>query len=277
MNQQIVLVHTGNYFPDYINDCIAQIKKYNFNIILIISSKLINNILDKSVKIEIAEDYEDSNYLEFNLKNHDNSYADGFWTRTSSRFILLKNYAQKNNLKSFFHIENDVLIFSNLLKVKEQLELSKFECSIVMDSTDRCIPSILWFKDYYILEKISNHIIINNDLNDMDNLSLFFHKNKINICNFPILPHLIDLPDINYSNMYETFNSIFDGAAIGQYLGGIHSDPNLKGFINEKTVFNVAKYNYIWENDEPFMVYLDNKIKINNLHIHSKNLKQFFK
>jgi hypothetical protein len=77
--------------------------------------------------------------------------------------------------------------------------------------------------------------------------------------------------------MYETFNSIFDGAAIGQYLGGIHSDPNLKGFINEKTVFNVAKYNYIWENDEPFMVYLDNKIKINNLHIHSKNLKQFFK
>jgi hypothetical protein len=77
--------------------------------------------------------------------------------------------------------------------------------------------------------------------------------------------------------MYKLFNSIFDGAAIGQYLGGIYSNPNLKGYINDTTIFNVSKYNYIWEHNEPYMVFENKKIKINNLHIHSKNLKQFIK
>jgi hypothetical protein len=277
MKPEIVLIHTGNYFPDYINDCIAQLKKHDFNIILIISSKLKSNISDQSIKIEAAEDYEDSNYLRFSLKNHDNSHADGFWTRTSSRFLLLKNYAKQNHLKSFFHIENDVLIFSNLIQIQKQLNLSNFECSIVMDCIDRCIPSILWFKNYSILETISQNILLNDSLNDMQNLSIIFHKYRDRICNFPILPHSIEFTNIDYSNMYELFNSIFDGAAIGQYLSGIHSNPNLKGFINEKTIFNVSKYNYIWENNEPYMVFENKKIKINNLHIHSKNLKQFIK
>lgn len=275
MSPNIILVHTGNYFPDHINDCISQLKKYKFNIILIISSKLVNKVLDTSIKIEIAEKYEDANYLDFKLKNHDNSYFDGFWTRTSSRFFLLKNYAQQNNLKSFFHIENDILVFSNFKKIKEHLENSLFECSLVMDSDNRCIPSILWFKDFKILETISKFIFTNSHLNDMENLASFFLKNRNIVCNLPITPEKITTKNINYSNMYEIFSSIFDGAAIGQYLGGIHSSPNKKGFINETTVFNIDRYDYIWYNNEPYLIYLDKKIKINNLHIHSKNLKQF--
>jgi hypothetical protein len=275
MKPEVVLVHTGNFFPDYINDCIYQLKKYNLKITLIISCKLIPKVIHKNIKIECAEHYQDENYLNFNLNNHDNNYADGFWTRTSSRFFLLKNYARQNNTKSFFHIENDVLIFSNLIKIQEKLNSLNFECSIVMDCIDRCVPSILWFRNYSILEIINEHISLNNNMNDMENLSILFHKYRNRICNFPILSDSMQLQNIDYSNMYNLFNSIFDGAAIGQYLAGTHANPNLKNFINEKTIFNPSDYNYIWENAEPYMIHLNKKIKINNLHIHSKNLKQY--
>ena len=79
--------------------------------------------------------------------------------------------------------------------------------------------------------------------------------------------------------MYEKVNSIFDAAAIGQYLGGV--DPrnipyDTTGFINEGCVFDPSNFKYKWINSEPFMV-LENghEVKINNLHIHSKNLKRF--
>lgn len=274
---KFILVHTGNQFPNHINDCIFQLKKYNIEIILIISSKLICNVLDKSIKIEPSEEYEDLDYLQFNLKNHDNSYADGFWTRTSSRFFILKNYAKKHNIKSFFHIESDILIFSNFIEIEKKLNSLNFKCSLVMDSDYKCVPSILWFSDYSILESISNQILLNDHLNDMNNLALLFYNNKDYICNFPIIPERLTSLEVDYSNMYELFDSVFDGAAIGQYLGGIYSDPNLKGYINDTTIFNVAKYDYIWENNEPYMIFQNKKIKINNLHIHSKQLNQFFK
>ena len=86
-----------------------------------------------------------------------------------------------------------------------------------------------------------------------------------------------------YTNHFYLFNSLFDAAAFGQYLGGEdprngHSAP---GFINESCIFNPSHFTYTWEEDDqgrlvPYAHYKNEKVRINNLHIHSKNLAPFY-
>ena len=79
-------------------------------------------------------------------------------------------------------------------------------------------------------------------------------------------------------NFYK-YNAIFDGAAIGQYLGGIDprntSSKNTVGFINETCIIDYSKYKFEWCKNKPYIIIKDIKYEIINLHIHSKNLKLF--
>ena len=87
-----------------------------------------------------------------------------------------------------------------------------------------------------------------------------------------------------YSLHYEKFSSIFDAAAIGQYLGGVNvgDDADLTiGFINESCVFDCSKIKFEWRRDDegryvPVGSYDGEEFAINNLHIHSKNPKRFY-
>jgi len=75
---------------------------------------------------------------------------------------------------------------------------------------------------------------------------------------------------------------LFDGAAIGQYLGGVdpRNQKSKPGFINESCVFNPSRFLFEWIKDDkgreiPYAIFKDCKYRINNLHIHSKNLAKF--
>jgi hypothetical protein len=273
----VILVHTGNHFYDYINDCIYMLERYKFKIHIIISRNLVNRLDSDNIIVIFAEDYYDER-LELYHSDMDD-FRDGFWKRTSSRFILIDNYVTKNKIKSFFHIENDILVFSDFKDIKNVLDNKNEEMFIILDSTNRCIPSIVYFKNFDITNKLSQFIIDNKDIADMYNLFTFYSLNKNIVDNLPIISEELISNNINFSNCYNDFNSIFDGAAIGQYLGGIdprNNSSNSIGFVNEQCIFNVSNYKYIWNNNEPYMIVKDGSmIKINNLHIHSKNLKKF--
>lgn len=275
---KVVLVHSGNIFPEYIDDCIAQLKKYNFEIHLILSEKLHQQLKSKDIVLVKAEEYENQQYKHF-FVNRDNTFRDGFWTRTSSRFFLLNEYSKRKNLNNFFHIENDILVFDSFNKVSEALLLSNKKAFLVIDAPDRCVPSVLWFRDSQILDSLCNFIYSNNSNDDMKNLNMFFKNNLETVGNLPIFPtEKYNSDNLKYNNMFDVLNSIFDGAAIGQYIGGI--DPrsvsgNTVGFINETTIFNVSLYKIEWVNREPYIIYNNKQTKINNLHMHCKNLKIF--
>ena len=281
----IILVHTGNIFPEHINDCISQLKKYDFNIHLIISECLRSNVNSDGIILSSAEEYESTEYKSYDIKSHDVGFRDGFWKRTSSRFMIISSYIASNGMESIFHIENDVLIFSDLKDVKSLLDKSKYEMAVVLDSESRCIPSIVYFKNLDISNRLSKFIFENNSNNDMSNLFNFFKRNRNVVTNLPILPSntLVsnDISgEIDYSNLYNKLQSIFDGAAIGQYIDGVDTRNNQNdtiGFVNETTIFNVSNFQYIFENNEPYMINGNIKTKIYNLHIHSKDLKKFTK
>lgn len=280
MSVDLILIHSGNIFPFYINNTIKLAKKYISNIHIIIDAQFIDLIEDKSCTIVSSNSLEDFRYQTYNIKNYDIKFRDNFFTRTSSRFILLDNYITKNNICSCFHIENDIAIFSDLEEIKTRLDQTNQDTAIIMDHPYRCVPSIVWLKNHVSSKRLANFIYDNNTLDDMKNLARYFLQNRDRIINLPIIPFdLIDKnSNINFGNYFDIFDSIFDGAAIGQYLYGIHTEEdiskNTSGFINETSVFKPDQYYISFKDKKPYVEHNNRQIKINNLHIHSKNLKQ---
>ena len=277
MSVDLILVHSGNTFPSYINSTIKLAKKYISNIHIIIDQQFIDAIEDKNCIVVASNTLEDFRYQTYNIKNYDIKFRDNFFTRTSSRFILLDNYITKNNISSCFHIENDIAVFSDLQQIKTKLDHTNQDTAIIMDHPQRCVPSLVWFKNHISSKRLANFIYDNNTLDDMRNLAQYFLQHKDKIINLPITPFNLIYRDINFGNYFNILDSIFDGASIGQYLYGIHTEEtnkNTSGFINETSVFKPDQYLISFKNKEPYIEYDNKQIKINNLHIHSKKLEQ---
>ncbi len=106
----IVLVHQGNEFVDYINDCITQILKFNNCKIFIASNKIhqnkiINDDLVSFVSIEELEKTE--NHNSFNkTKGYDVNFRDGFWKSVTERFLIIEEVMIKFSLSNVFHFES---------------------------------------------------------------------------------------------------------------------------------------------------------------------------
>jgi hypothetical protein len=275
----IVLVHTGNEFTSFLNASIKKLLKQNVKIHLIISDNLISFLENTSEIIVIPESFVSSGfYSNYVLNCSQKEFRDNFLQRASSRFILINNYAKKVGLQSFFHIENDVLLLHDLTQINDVLSNSKYSACFVIDNFGRCVPSIIWFRDSLITEKLSSFINKNNNNDDMFNLFYFYYNNTKNVTNFPILPndHYVLRRDcIDYSNNFDMFGCVFDGAAIGQYLFGIdprNNPNNTVGFINETTNFDPSIFSYKKYGDSLYMIHNDIKTKIANIHLHCKNM-----
>jgi len=92
-------------------------------------------------------------------------------------------------------------------------------------------------------------------------------------------PELIHhLPTLPEHPGFKDFNSVFDPASYGQYLGGTHSEPGINWAgrhhyigveILEKRIMPIFK------DGKPYLKYGEKQCPINNLHIHSKDLKRW--
>ena len=301
-NYNIVLVHLGDDFFDYILDNINQLLCFeNENINLVISKKHLNNLSSVKDKINIIfleELNKNSNYINF-LKNTrlDSSFRGGFWKFATERFYVIECVINQYNMENVYHFENDVMVYFNMNEYNNILS-EKYDIGLILDNDSRCIPSFIFIKDSFSISKMNEYIMNNtNNFNDMQMLAAFFQNNtEISCLTLPVIPssYIENNELINsvgwrvknneiYSNDFNLFNSVFDGAAMGQYLGGVdkrNDSRNTVGFINESSVYCVNKFDYVWELDEKnrkilYIIYNNEKIKVNNLHIHSKELNKF--
>lgn len=274
-NKSVILVNLG-IFQDYINDNIENLLRYKNNVVLIIDENLIPFVKEKE-KITIIKS-EDLNLDYFEKKSrYDTKFRQGFWKNTSKRLFCVFEAMKKFNIEKCFHIENDVLIFGNT----EEINTTDDRLYLVMDNKRRCIPSIIYIPDYRFLNKLIEDYRFRK--NDMENMQIFYNRNKDIVSTFPIInQNNLYKEKTMYNENFQQYNMIFDGAAIGQYLGGI--DPrnkggDTKGFINEKTVINYSKFKFLWKNIENnkklFIIIDEEEIPVFNIHVHCKNLKQF--
>ena len=285
---KVLLIHSGNEYPYHINDCITQLIKFNFEVHLVLSEAL-HSFVEQSEKIILSSIEENScNRYETFTVNHDLSFRDAFWLRVSNRFFIIDNYAKNTNLENFIYIENDVLLYNDFKKNIELLKKTNCEICVAVDSERRAVPCLIYFRDNVATTNLANHYYSNRNWNDMENLFIYFDNNRDKVINFPILPpdSRIELCSqtgikysgkINYSHLFDEFLCIFDPQAVGQYIGGLDQrihHHNTIGFINETTIFDVSKFEYIWVDTLPHIIFNGLEIPIHNIHVHSKDLKK---
>ena len=303
----LILVHIGKTLPDYFIDCVYQVLLWsNIKIYIVLSDELIKNvkyylsILNKSStqveivpssKLTLSQDCND--YISSVKKYNLDSFRDSFWISTTCRFFYINACMEHFKLESAFHIENDVMIYTDLSKIKFE-NLNDLCVVMVKDSPNRVIPSIMFFPTKDSSSSLCKHIrdtMVSSPqfMNDMDILARY--------------QYLVEFP----SDPASASKVIYDGAAIGQFLGGPDprnlpgsdqiinhlNNPLINKFINETTTFKMTDYEIATKYESGLKFYTIkpkkeqkelNKMlscsprkltKIQNLHIHSKQLYQF--
>ena len=305
-NYNIVFIHIGPSIPDYTSVALSQAGLFNPKcpIILVANQKALDNfhpVFRDMHYIPVACEtlVKTQEHHEFVQKTTLNStFREGFWKYASERFLVLHDLMQHYSLENVFHMEYDNLLYANL---EELLPLFKNHypgIAATFDNDERCIPGFIFFRHPSAMQKLAKYFakLAEKGVNDMRIIARFKNEtNSESIGHLPIIMekyvkkmplsstsgHTVENPYL-FCNNSEPFNSIFDAAALGQFLGGIdpRNRPSIPGFINESCVFNASYLKYAWEFDSkgrkiPYALWDKKRYRINNLHIHSKRLKDF--
>jgi hypothetical protein len=201
------------------------------------------------------------------------------------RFYLLSNLIKKYALEHTFFIELDNLIYDDPTKWLSMFQ--RKEMAFMFDNVDRYASGVCYVKQYntldLFLDLCTNYIMTSKDfLNEMSVLSIMRQKYPDQLQMLPILWKTNQYPLDVHEHFGEYGQSLFDAAAIGIYLGGM--DPHhtngviVKGLKTRWGLIDYTSYTYEWKVDEqgrkiPYIWSGTEWLKINNLHIHSKDLK----
>jgi len=305
----IVFVHIGNELPTYLRSSLQQARLFNeeCSIYLLANQEALTQLSTDwdttlhncKISCIACEALEMSRpHKTFRKRSrHDRSFRDGFWIHASERFFYVAAFMKQYGEKDVFHLENDVMLYRDLRSLLPIFhENYSGMIGATLDNDLRCIPGIVYISDFDPLHGLITYMaaLAHRRYNDMEVLSMYKRKTG-RIHPLPIIPlqYLVENTLENqlgahaahpeeYTTHFDAFLSVFDGAALGQYLGGIdpRNGPSSPGFINESCLFDPSKFSYTWKVDEkgrsiPFLKYGSEEYQINNLHIHSKQLHEF--
>ncbi|MBU3638529.1 glycosyltransferase family 47 protein [Polynucleobacter sp. AP-RePozz3-80-G7] len=237
----------------------------------------------RNIKFVAIEDIPQSDITKHFAKNAalDRSFRNGFWFSASYRFFVLADFIHFKGLENCIHLENDVVLYFDPSEKLEQF-ISFATFAVPVDRV-RAIPGIVWLKDASIASELVQFIADRLDANDMDSLGAFAMRRDLGAKPLPTIPleyaKSKDLDLDRYCQGIDVFGGIFDGAAIGQYVGGVHwmNDPSdTRFFENESSDFHLRDCRFSWEYERfyrsPFISFDGVCTKVLALHAHSKDL-----
>ncbi len=283
----IVFVHIGDALPSYAEIAIQQALAFNPKtpIYMISSERALAHLqlpVHKIAYETLAPSQEHSDYRA--------RYPHlGYWRYVVERFFYLDEFLTQHQLEHVVHLENDVMIYFEL----EQL-ISVFDrCYSSVGGTflndGEGVPGIVYIPNKESLRSLMPFFAEMGGKGHSDMRIFGQLRQRKMIQDLPIIPanypkeHRMNTPNPErFTEHVEEFGSIFDGAALGQYLGGVDPlfGPPKPGFVNWNSVFDPRHFEYSWEVDEqgrniPYLHSTCRKYRINNLHIHSKQLEKF--
>lgn len=304
-SSHIVYIHLGNSIPPYAYVALEQARLFNEDatICLITNQEALRvssyDFTAHRITTVACESLPETAVHAY-FKKHsrlDPRGRDGFWRKATERFFYLHEYIASQDLKNVVHLEYDNMLYANIDQMADILANYK-GMGAVFDCDNRCIPSFVYSANQeaiaHFVQFVAQHTHKNH--NDMAILALYRQAFSTDVIdNLPLImpEYAEEYPLVSttgqrtndparYWRNIDQFESIFDGAAFGQYLGGI--DPrngvSKPGFINETCLFNPSLLTIEWRVDEkgrnvPFAICKGNAYRINNLHIHSKFLENF--
>ena len=207
------------------------------------------------------------------------------------RFFVLYNWMMQQRLENVLFLELDNLIYDDPLQWEEAF-CSK-DMAFMFDNVERCASGICFLRTTEILEKfldcciryIAETDVTTNFMTEMQALDAFWKEEPDRVQILPTHWPSPSVPSDTYDNYHRYKKSIFDAAAIGIYMGGVDpyhtSGMVVTGLVSVWSLINYTGYTFEWKKDEkdrliPYVKQEDGRwIRINNLHIHSKQLSPY--
>lgn len=295
INMFVALSFVGT-LPSYIVESIYQIRCFfNGDIYLIINdinSQYLLNIQKYNVTIIDYTTVCNLQFIEIVNKNmrkfcivENLKGREQLFIRSFERFFLLRNLMVSRNLQDCLFLELDNLIYDDPHIWVE--EFSKHELCYMYDNDDRCSSGLMYVKEAnsldnfldYILHFISNS---NEFMTEMTTLYRYFEMSQNHVQILPTFWNSTNVPTIACTNYNKYNNTIFDALAIGCYLLGL--DPHhTQGVVTvgkkaEWCAIDYTKEVFEWKVDKkgrkiPYIYDGTKWLRINNLHVHSKQLQ----
>jgi hypothetical protein len=215
---------------------------------------------------------------------------DYFWTITAIRLIYIENFLRIYGKENMYHFENDVLLYYSLKEFDNIFQKKYSHLAITTGGDHKCMTGFLFIKNYEALSLMTQFFVdllracSESDIRRTYGVDMVHEMSLMRIYGLKkgdiYLSHLPTMPN---SPDFHLFNSLFDPAAWGQFVGGtIDGIPGVKPadhYISRMLITNPS-YIVIWKDDEkgrhiPYFRGSGEDIRINNLHIHSKNLSKY--
>lgn len=281
----------GSRLPKYIEFSFHQIRLFNPNIKIyfLTDEELLEDILFKKYNIVPLNKnifYSDKiKEFEFYFNYNPNN----FWSIAATRLIYIENFLKNYNLENVYHFENDVLLYYNLEEHHEKFIKFYENLAITTGAPDKSMTGFVFIKNgkslsmmtQFFIDTLKKYGIFGTQqkygmdmVHEMSLIKFYGIENgEFYLDNLPILPFG------ELSKNYNIFDSIFDPASWGQFVGGTRYDgPGAKP--PDQYIGRLLMQNPEWRVDFldidgfkiPHFNYNGKFIKINNLHIHSKNL-----
>jgi hypothetical protein len=304
----LVLVHIGEQWPHYLEDCIHQARLLNpvvtTDIYLAVNIRHQIRVLSLESKYKIKtvflEDLQQSEkhkeFLERIVNMVDLQFRKQYWQYVFERFFILEELCKQHSLHSVYMMETDNMLYVPLQIVETTEKLFSQGMAAPFDNLEQGYPSIVFFRNQTAVTDFCNFMICILRiayLSDMKILGLYRRHHPEKVFPYPVLPHSCNTPlrkrksTLGHTASEEEsaflshadFPIIFDAIAYGQAVGGIDprnisSIPTV-GFVNESALYSIRETEFGWMKFHSYWLPVVNGIPLVNLHIHSKALSSF--
>tara|TARA_R110000824_G_C15171432_1_gene672931 strand:+ start:423 stop:1262 length:840 start_codon:yes stop_codon:yes gene_type:complete len=270
-------ISDGGPIPEYTNVCLRQARKTNpdedIRFICVDNQEVFDELDIKwipqgSIDSDLLKEFNDCCWF----KRHGTPQTthpspELFWHRTAERIYYLEAYISENNLCDVFHFENDVLLYGSLDLVPT--------CDMVMVlpmSRNKSTFAFTYVPNPQQLHEVCQFFnwLLSNHNEETLMRHVQDHVSEMSLLHIALKKQLVSaLPTLPTQND----KIVFDPGSYGQFLGGTNNGHS-SGFTDSQhfigEAINNGDLNVVFDG-----VPSVNGVKIFNLHIHSKNLKEF--
>ncbi len=303
----LVILHIGEAWPHYLNDCVKQarlVNPFSTQIVLLVNQCHASKAETLQTLYSITPVYIESltqsaahkEFSETIVTMVDLQFRKQYWRYVFERFFILEEYAIQNPSQSYYMIETDNMVYVPLEIVSQTESLFSQGMAAPFDNLEQGYPSFVFFRNPKSITKFTTFMIEclrKEYLSDMKILGLYRRLKPEEVFPYPVLPHSVNTPlrerrsFVGHSaNAEETaflshpsFFLVFDAIAYGQAIGGI--DPRntnglpTVGYLNESALYTVQETSFQWVKLHNMWFPLVQNQPLVNLHLHSKALSSF--
>ncbi|WP_297296050.1 hypothetical protein [uncultured Brachyspira sp.] len=257
----IVIIHTG--FAKYLVYTLKKLKTTNKNAsIFLISDREYKEYSQYSTFVDIKKVTKEEAITFKNKYIHLGKSDPNYEMFCMQRWIILKDFMKEYNINECFHIDSDVLLFSDLNEVLKPFV--KYDISLANK-----LALTMYIRNIKVLEEFSKYLLFKyTDEKEINKLKSMYYDdpNRLNngvagsISDMDISREFFSQTNFQVGNLSEIENdSIFDFAIL-------YGSPNFEMLKKDK--YEMKKIYF--ENDIPFCNYskdgINKKIRFHSLH-----------